>query len=261
MSQAPEHQPPAPRPPQHVAPPLHVEFDQQTLRSQYRSARFVAGPVGLLWPLFGRVEVIGVDRLPDGPAIVVPYHASYLDPLLVGLTLWRSGRLPHYLAKSTLFTGIVGRVLQQIGQIPVLRNSTQAGDSLHYARTALEAGETVVIYPQGTLTKDPDLWPQPSKTGAARLALQTRVPVIPIAHWGLQKPMPVGAKIPKPAPGNRSTVLIGDPVGHSDLASDHQGILMLTERITAHIAAGVAQLRGDDLPERFRRALGPESDR
>ena len=127
------------------APKYHVEFDDPALRSQYRSAPFIAGPVGLLYPLFGRIEVLGLDRIPEGPAIIVPYHASYLDPIAIGLTLWRNGYLPHYLAKSGLFTGIVGAVLKRIGQIPVLRGSARAGDSLQYARAALEAGEKLSL--------------------------------------------------------------------------------------------------------------------
>lgn len=242
------------------APTYHVEFDDPALRSQYRSAPFVAGPMGFVYPLFGKIAVVDIEKIPAGPAIIVPYHASYLDPIAIGLTLWRNGYLPHYLAKSGLFTGIVGKVLKQIGQIPVLRGSAQAGDSLQYARAALEAGEKVVIYPQGTLTKDPELWPEPSKTGAARLALQTRAPVIPLAHWGLQKPMPVGSKIPKVTPGAVCTMLFCDPIDYDDLAYDHDGIRALTDRITSHIAAGVARLRGEELPERFRAALGEDPE-
>ncbi len=243
------------------APKYHVEFDAEALRSQYRTAPWVAGPVGAVFPLFGRVRTIDMDKIPEGPAIIAAYHASYLDPVLIGLALWRHGNLPHYLAKSGLFSGAIGTVLKRIGQIPVLRGSVRAGDSLQYARAALDAGEKVVIYPQGTLTKDPDLWPEPSKTGAARLALQTRAPVIPLAHWGLDRPMPVRRKIPRPTPRNVTTLLIGDPIPYDDLAYDHEGIRALTDRITSHIAAGVARLREEELPERFRAALYPGEER
>ncbi|GAA4284895.1 lysophospholipid acyltransferase family protein [Brevibacterium daeguense] len=236
----------------------HVEFDSATLRRQYRRAPWIANPVGVLMNLFGRIRAEDTEKIPAaGPAIIVPYHSSYLDPLVVGLVVWRTGRLPHYLAKSSLFSGVVGRALRGIGQIPVLRSSAQAGDSLRYAEEALAAGEIVVIYPQGTLTKDPEMWPESSKTGAARLALRTGVPLIPITHWGLHTPMPVGAKVPKPAPRTRIRVLVGDPIDYQDLADGRDGIARLTERITAHIALDVSRLRGEPMPERFQADLGP----
>jgi 1-acyl-sn-glycerol-3-phosphate acyltransferase len=241
-----------------AVPEHHVEFDPASLRRQYRHAPWVATPVRVLMNLFGRVRAEGTEKIPSaGPAIIVPYHSSYLDPLVVGLVIWQTGRLPHYLAKSSLFAGVVGRVLRGIGQIPVLRFSAQAGDSLRYAEAALAAGEIVVIYPQGTLTKDPQMWPESSKTGAARLALRTGAPLIPVTHWGLHTPMPVGAKVPKPAPRTRIRVQVGDPIDYRDLADGRDGIARLTDRITAHIALGVAQLRGVPMPERFRADLGP----
>lgn len=240
----------------------YPEFDADSRRKHHRAAGPVAGTVSALFPLFGRMRGIDLHKLPEnGPAIIVAYHASYLDPLAVGLTLWRRGMLPRYLAKSGLFTGMLGRILQSIGQIPVLRESANAGESLQYAEAALRAGEVVVIYPQGTLTKDPDLWPQAAKTGAARLALRTGAPLIPMSHWGLDAVMPVGAKVPTPKPGNRIEVLVGDPIDYSDLADDRAGIAALSERITAHVALGVARLRGVELPERFAAALAPKEHR
>lgn len=237
-----------------------VEFDAASLRRQYRNAPWIATPVRVLMNLFGRIRAEDTHKIPTaGPAIIVPYHSSYLDPLVVGLVIWQTGRLPHYLAKSSLFAGVVGKVLRGIGQIPVLRASAQAGDSLRYAEAALAAGEVVVIYPQGTLTKDPEMWPEQSKTGAAWLALRTGAPLIPLTHWGLHAPMPVGAKVPRPAPRTRIRVRVGDPIDYGDLADSRDGIARLTDRITAHIALGVARLRDEPVPERFRADLGPEA--
>lgn len=236
-----------------------ASFAPEAVRKQYRTAPWIAVPVRGLMRLFGRRIETGTENFPhEGPAIVVPYHASYLDPFLVGLSVWQGGRLPHFLAKAPLFTGVAGTALRAIGQIPVLRGSQKAVDSLYYAKAALEAGEVVVIYPQGTLTKDPDLWPENSKTGAARLALHTGAPIIPVSHWGLQRSMPVGAKLPKPTPGNTPTVHYGDPIEYADLLGDEHAIRRLTERITAHIALGVAQLSGRELPQRFRSVLDKE---
>ena len=60
-------------------------------------------------------------------------------------------------------------------------------------------GECVVVYPEGTLTRDPDLWPMTGKSGAARIALETGCPVIPVGQWGAQELLPPYAKQARPA--------------------------------------------------------------
>lgn len=245
-------------------PKYHVDFDAKSLKKQKFTAGFVAPTAGVLFRLFGRYQVLGDEHIPPSgqPAIFVAYHASYLDPILIGLTLWCRGRLPHYLAKSPLFTGVLGAGLKAIGQIPVLRDSVHAGGSLVYARAALEGGQSIVIYPQGTLTKDPDLWPQASKSGAARLALSTGAPLIPVAHWGLDKSMPVGAKIPKPRPQDTLRIAFGPAIDYSDLDGlTTANIRTLTNRVTSHIAAELAVLRGEEMPERFRADYRPAAGR
>lgn len=234
-----------------------IDFSARSLRSMSRAGSAVAAPVRVLFRACGRIVEEGTEHLPaHGPVIIAAYHANYLDPILVGLALKGRGHMPHYLAKSQLFTGALGAVLRRIGQIPVLRGSARAGDSLVYARQALEAGATVVIYPQGTLTKDPELWPQPARSGAARLALQTGVTVVPVAHWGLETSYPRGAKVPKPAPRQPLTVRYGAPIDPRGFGTGPAAMTALSHRITAAIAAELAQLRGLPLPERFRADLG-----
>lgn len=229
-----------------------VEFTPETLRAQKRKATFVAVPVMGIMRLAGATRVLGTENIPaEGPAILVAYHASNLDPLTVGVSVWKQKRLVHFMAKDSLFKGLLGKVLRPLGQIPVVRNSAQAGDSLLYAKQALEAGATIVVYPQGTLTKDPELWPQESKTGAARLALATGAPLIPVSHWGLQEVMGPHATLPALKPRNRVTVKFGTPIDYSDVSDDRAGLQILSRRITAHIARGVAELRGEPLPEKF----------
>src|SRR5690625_7652321 len=100
--------------------------------------------------------------------------------------------MPHFLAKSSLFSGVLGIILKRIGQIPVLRASAQAGDSLAYAKQALAKGQTVVIYPEGTLTKDPQMWPQHFR------------PAPPGRPWGpgpRTSPPPTGGRTPTFRPG------------------------------------------------------------
>jgi 1-acyl-sn-glycerol-3-phosphate acyltransferase len=130
----------------------------------------------------------GLDRIPaEGPLIVAGNHLSYLDPLAHGYFVDRAGRRPRFLAKQELFDKpIVGTALRGSGQIPVRRGGGDPS-SLDEAKRALEEGEVVVIYPEGTTTTtDPDFSPGRGKTGAVRLALPTGVPILPVATWGGQ---------------------------------------------------------------------------
>jgi 1-acyl-sn-glycerol-3-phosphate acyltransferase len=126
-----------------------------------------------------------LDRIPSaGPAIVACNHISYLDPLTNGEAVVRAGRRPRFLAKEELFRiPVVGRVLRGAGQIPVSRG-TRDRSSLDRAAAALDRGEVILVYPEGTVTKHVDGLPMEGKTGLVRLALRTRAPIIPMASWG-----------------------------------------------------------------------------
>lgn len=233
-----------------------VSFEPSDVRSQRRWAYAVSTAAAGLYRLTSKIRTENIEKVPQTGAIIAAYHASHLDPILVGLALSRNGHLPHFMAKSSLFSGALGVILRAIGQIPVLRSSSQAGDSLEYAKAALASGECVVIYPEGTLTKDKELWPQHFKTGAARLALETEAPIIPVAHWGLQEIFPQGSKLPKFKPlTHTSVVRFGDPIDYRDLwahRDEKRSKTILTHRLTNTIAAMVADLSGRDLPEKFR---------
>lgn len=234
----------------------YPEFHPAALKRSLFWATPTANSIRLLIRLIGRVKVTGGEKIGHGPVILAPYHASKIDPLVVAVAIWNQRVLPHFLAKYSLFGGFVGRALVTMGQIPVLRASTKAGDSLIHAKRALAAGQTVVIYPQGTLTKDPELWPQLAKTGVSRLSIETGVPVIPVAHWGLDEVMPVHSKRIRPRPRHDVRVVFGDPlhpptrdVLHATSSTLSRGF---ADRVTAGIAEGVADLRGVELPQRFR---------
>ena len=135
--------------------------------------------------LWFRLRHEGLDLIPPrGPAIVACNHVSYLDPLTNGEAIDLAGRRPRFLAKRDLFRiPVVGTVLRGAGQIPVDRGSRDAS-SLDDAVAALDAGEIVVIYPEGTVTTREDGLPMAGKTGVARLSLRTGVPIVPMASWG-----------------------------------------------------------------------------
>lgn len=198
----------------------------------------------------------GAEHIPEsGPAIVCPNHISHIDPMLVGHYIFNNGRSPYFLAKSSLFKfGPAGRALHNAGQIPVARGKDRASHALGYATEALNDGKLVVVYPEGTLTRDPDLWPMRGKTGAARLAMETGAPVIPIAHWGAQKVLGPYKKFVKVLPRRTVRVVAGPPVDLSRFA-ERSGDSATLHEITAVIQAAtvelLANLRGENPPDRL----------
>jgi 1-acyl-sn-glycerol-3-phosphate acyltransferase len=130
----------------------------------------------------------GGENLPkSGPAIVISNHVSYADALVFAHFLFGNGRAVRYLGKDSVFRiPVLGKILLAAGQIPVARESDKASHALDSALGLLRAGHCVGIYPEGTLTRDSNLWPMVAKTGIARLAIISKAPVIPIAQWGDQ---------------------------------------------------------------------------
>ena len=118
-----------------------------------------------------------------GPAILASNHISYLDPLVLAYLADRRHRRVRFLAKAELFEKRgLGWGLRQIGQIPVQRNSDDAASSLDEAVVALGRGECIAVFPEGTISLD--LEPMAGKTGVARLAAASGVPVTPIGSVG-----------------------------------------------------------------------------
>lgn len=199
----------------------------------------------------------GGENMPkDRGFIAAGNHMTNIDPLTFAHYLYDHGFAPKILAKSSLFPiPILGPTLRATGQIPVYRNTAEAGKSLQAAVAALEAGECVAVFPEGTLTREPDLWPMAGKTGVARLALTTRAPVIPIAQWGPQDLLGRYKKLFKPFPRKKVTVVAGPPVDLSDLYDRPQDTVVLreaTERVMAAITALLEDIRGEKAPaERF----------
>lgn len=205
-----------------------------------------------------RYEVSGLEHVPEsGGVIVTPNHISHIDVLPWADVLYDRGRAPVFLAKASLFEmPVVGAVMRRTKQVRVDRETASAGGSLAEAERALEAGECVGIYPEGSLTRDPDQWPMRGKTGAARLALRTGHPVVPLALWGAQDALPPYARVPRVS-RRRTRVLIrfGPPVDLSDLRADpvtSRSVEVATDRIMAAITHELEELRGASAPpERF----------
>jgi 1-acyl-sn-glycerol-3-phosphate acyltransferase len=200
-----------------------------------------------------KVRVLHGERLPKtGPFILAPNHHSNIDPLLTATVVWELGRAPRYLAKASLFKiPVFGWLLRRSGQIPVERGGVARGAiPLDVAKRVIEEGQGVIVYPEGTLTRDPHLWPMRGKTGAARLALQLGLPVIPAAHWGTQDVLPRYSKRIRVLPRAHIDVLIGEPVDLSAWAGRTDGLALqeATAAIMAAITALLEELRGQAAP-------------
>lgn len=222
-----------------------------------RSNRAYRNVARILRPLLyaiQRRDWRGAENLPVGTGFIAAgNHITNLDPVTFAHYLYDNGHAPKILAKHSLFSvPVVGWVLRTTGQIPVFRNTTDAGKSLAAAEAALTAGECVAVFPEGTLTRDPDLWPMLAKTGVARLALATRVPVVPIAQWGAQDLLARYGKVFKPIPPKRVTVVAGPPVDLSDLYDrplDAATLREATSRVMTAITGLLAEVRGETPPE------------
>jgi len=212
----------------------------------------------VLYPLISllfRIRWLHTERIPaTGPAIIAVNHVSYADPLLFGRYIWDAGRVPRYLAKASLFRlpFPIGTVIRGAGQIPVHRGTADAAEALQGAVAALERGEMVLIYPEGTVTRDPDFWPMQAKTGVARLALLAPgVPVIPVGQWGPQNFLDVYHRRFRPLPRTTVSVSAGEPIDLSEFAGRPPSTPMLremTDRIMTAVRAQVAELRGEPVP-------------
>lgn len=189
---------------------------------------------------------------PNDGIVVVANHLSWFDPLALAHVLWDNGRTPRILAKDVLFqTPGLSLIMNGADQIPVARGSADAAEAVAAAVQAVEEGETVVLYPEGTMTRDPDLWPMTGKTGAARIALTADAPVIPIAQWGPQNVMRPYTKEFRALPRKTMQMNVGAPVDLDDLRGkplDRAVLAEATERIIDRITELLAELRGEQAP-------------
>src|SRR2546422_1010831 len=193
----------------------------------------------------------GKENFPrTGGVILAPNHLSYADWPTVALFSDAYGhRYPVFMIKSAVFeVKVLGPLLFKLGQLPVYRGRGDAGLVLKQAERALRAGACVIVYPEGTATRDPDLWPMVGKTGAARLALTTGAPVIPVAHWGAQEILPYGTKKPHLFPRKAVRMVAGPPVDLSAYAGQRLGASTL-RAATAHLMTDITALLAKIRPE------------
>ena len=127
----------------------------------------------------------GQEHIPrEGGVIIAPNHLSYADWAAVALFTYQAGRYPAFLIKSPVFdVKLIGPFLRSVGQLPVNRGQIDAALVLKDAERSLRAGECLIVYPEGTATRDPALWPMVARTGVAILlgAIETV-----LARWRLR---------------------------------------------------------------------------
>jgi 1-acyl-sn-glycerol-3-phosphate acyltransferase len=205
----------------------------------------------------------GTEHLPqDRGFLVVSNHISHADPVTLAHFLHDNGTFPRFLAKVGLF-GLpgIGWVLSGTRQIPVRRDSLVAGKVLTEVVRAIEDGDCVVIYPEATLTRDPDLWPMPGKNGAARVALETGCPVIPVAQWGAQHLVPGSGRgrwrpwrsriQVRAGPAMDLSAFLGQPARAARLRE-------ITDLFQDEVTTLLEDLRGQEAP---RKSRGPQGGR
>jgi 1-acyl-sn-glycerol-3-phosphate acyltransferase len=196
---------------------------------------------------------------PSGPVLVVANHVSILDPLACARLVFDAGRIPNFLAKNSLFKGVVGWVLRTSGQIPVARYTADARGSVSDAQQALAENRAIIIYPEGSVTRDPDWWPMQARTGVARLALTTDAVVVPVAQWGPQRVHDYHTKkwhLRLRAPAD---YLVGEPIDLSDLRAEVRAgrpltsdfLRSTTDMIMGRVRDLLGELRGEQPPSTF----------
>lgn len=234
-----------------------------TRTSQRGAFRVLVACVKPFYLVLARPRLEGLENIPStGGFVMVSNHLTEIDPITVGYTVYRAGVMPRFLAKESLFkVPVMGPLIRKLGQVPVYRGTSRAKDSLEAAAKEINSGGVVILYPEGTLTRDPHMWPMRARSGAARLALQCNVPVVPLAHWGDQEILyrdPSGHRTWSLFPRKTVRVVVGKPIEPHELMVDPtqpiatagpadyaHGTRVFMSRLTEQLA----YLRGEPAPD------------
>ena len=194
----------------------------------------------------------------EGGILLVMNHVSHVDPPVDAVFVHRNSRVPRFLAKDSLFRAPVFKYLiRGAGSIPVYRSTVSAGDSLVAAKDALLKGKLVVIYPEGTITRDPDGWPMRSRTGVARLAMdcmENDLPVLTAARWGTRDILNGYTRKFRPFPRKKVQIDVSEPVDLSGFRGrevDNELLREVTDLLMGRVRDQLAELRGEPAPAGF----------
>jgi 1-acyl-sn-glycerol-3-phosphate acyltransferase len=212
-------------------------------------------PIG--W-LSGRPRFQGLEHIPrSGAVILAANHISHIDPIYSALAVHLAGRVPRFLAKDSLWrVPGLGFLLRHTDQIPVFRGTSDAQASLRDGTAALEHDKSLIVYPEGTISRDPEHWPMQPRTGIARLALGSDAAVVPMVHWGTQQVLDGYRKRYRPLPRTTVTVRCGEPVdlsAYRDHPVDAALLREVTDLVMGRVRDLLADVRAEPAPAGFYR--------
>jgi 1-acyl-sn-glycerol-3-phosphate acyltransferase len=212
------------------------------LEPTYLLAKGILKPSLAAW---FRWTLEGIERIPrSGGTILAFNHIAFLDAFAAAYVVDKVGRRVRFLAKSELFEDKrISWILRGAGQIEVRRGTREAPMALDHGYRALERGELVAVFPEGTITNDPDLKPMAAKSGAARLALKTGAPLIPCALWGTQNVWPKGFRKHWWPPRQDIAVMVGEPLAVAVGDESREAIADVSQRLTEQMSLLLAGLR------------------
>lgn len=207
--------------------------------------------LGLEWTLRSVARLSWRGALPaDGGLLLAPNHISVLDPLLIGAAVVRAGRIPRFVGTTGVFRiPVVGSVLRFFDHLPLDRAGAGNTARLAAIRDALRAGECVVLYPEGRVTRNQDYWPDRFRIGIVCLAAETGTPIVPVAQWGAQHV--IGRSRPAffrwPPRRARVQVRFGDPSGAApSVAGRREQAEVLQRRVESMVRQLAGDRRSDD---------------
>lgn len=240
--------PDLPGPDDATTPEPHLTEKRQASETRRPSVFWILAAIALpLINLAVRYRITDAEKFPrTGAFVMAPNHFSEIDPLVMGVLSWKLGRAPRFMAKASVFAiPVLGVLLRKSGQIPVSRGGPARGNEpVKAAERLVRNGQMVVVYPEGSLTRDPGLWPMRGKTGAVRIALEQGIPIVPVAHWGTQALMPRYSKKISLFPRKTVKVKIGDPIDLAEFRGRNLDPATLNEA-TAVVMDAITRLLED----------------
>lgn len=206
--------------------------------------------LGPLLRLIFRPWVRGMENIPaNGAAILASNHLSFSDSIFLPL---QSRRPVVFLAKSEYFTGkgVKGALtrwfFKSTGQLPIDRSGGKASEaSLNTGLSVLSQGLVLGIYPEGTRSPDGKLYR--GRTGIARMALESKVPVIPVAMIDTEKVQPIGKRLPRI---RRVGIVVGQPLDFSRF-DGMEGDRIVLRAVTDEIMYELAKLSGQEYVDAY----------